>query len=149
MDKKQYLTLLLGKQHVFLPLHAINTVLAIPTLHKTPDCDVAFKGILNFHGKGLPVYDLLTLVCEKEEVAVDIDTPLLLVNANQHEIGLLVSEVGELITVDSTALQSPPADAMSYVKYLYETEQKCAWILDLDTLVAHHGLQLKREIEHE
>lgn len=149
MDKRKYLNVLLEDQDILFPIDSINMVLEMPALQVIPNDKKAFKGMLNFHGIALPVYDLLSLVYQEKAVLVQIDTPLLLAYAANHQIGLVISGVKELIEIDTDALQKPTQNAMPYVTYLYETEKKCAWVLDLDKLITHNFIQLSGEITNE
>lgn len=148
-ENDMYLDLLLEDQHIMLGLPFVKMVLAIPALQKAPDPQPAFRGILNFHSKAIPVYDLLTLLDAAKKTIITTDTALVLTTINNNEIGLLTAQVEGLIKIDITHLQKAPNDAMRYVKYLYETEKKSGWILDLDTLVSHHQLKVKSETHHE
>ena len=148
MDKtthKHYINLLLEEQNVLLPIESMTMVLAFAALQKIPSSDIAFQGILNFHGKSLPVYDLLMLIDEKKQINITSDTQLLMSVVDSKEIGLIVSEAKELVAIETTSMQAPPLDAMPYVKFIYETQDTVAWGLDLVALTTFRRLQLYSE----
>ncbi len=146
----QYVILSLHEQSVFLDISTVNMVLSLPALNKLPDQDPSFQGILNFHGRGIPIYDLLMLLdIGAKRLDIDVDTPVVLCHAEKKEIGLIVSKVHDLKSIDTGLLQPPPSDAMSYVKSIYEDTSGSAWVLDVTELVRHHRLQLNFEVSNE
>lgn len=144
--KNQYLLFYLEEQRVLLAIDSIKMVLPIAALQEVPDQSESFRGMLNFHGKGVPVYDLLQLTNIQKQINIHPDIPLVLGLSKNQEIGLLVSDVDDLIEIEASHLQTPSSDAMPYVKFIYETTDKNAWELDLNGLIDYHQLHLKSEI---
>jgi len=148
-DNQEYLILLLTGERVLLPISTVQLVLSLPMLQILPDQDPAFSGLLNYHGKGIAVYDLSQLINPSVSLKTTIDTPLILTHVSDFNMGILVTDVLGLATISSAVLQPPPSDAMSYVKALVENQNETAWVLDLEQLIIHHRLQLKHELSNE
>lgn len=136
-EARQYLRFLLNKQQILLPVAYVQQVFLLPALQMVPDVDPAFQGILDFHGECVPIYDL-SLLISKNALGVSSETPVLLVSIEEKLRGYLVTEVCDLISIATTALQAPERDAMPFVEAIYEAEQQIAWVLNLSVLMKHH-----------
>ncbi len=148
-DIQEYLILLLAHERVLLPISMVRIVLAIPALKTIPDQDPAFKGLLNFHGTGIAVYELSKLIDPSLPFEITLDTPLVLTQISEGAMGILVSEVIDMVKIPNALLQTPLPDAMPFVKAIYENQNEAAWVLDLEKLVQYHRLRLKHEMSHE
>lgn len=141
-----YLELNVNDQSILLSLNTVEIVLPMATLQYVPDKNHLLKGLLNYHGTAIPVYDLAELL-EMEKTETDINTPLILVDMNNKKVGIFLKEVQNVIEVDDDVLQKPDLCKMKqYVSGIYETTDDNAWRLDLPALFSYH--QLYDEVEH-
>lgn len=131
--ESNYLKLRLNDQNILISLEEIHLVLPIAELHSIPNKDSAFAGILNYHGQALPVYHLSELI-EVSKPQYDLNTPLLIGSVSTGFLGLLVSEVIEVINISEEEIQISNK-ASPYVLGIIENETWSAWILDLKNLL--------------
>lgn len=136
-----YLELIINNQTVLLSLCQVEIVLPMVELQSIPDKNHLLKGILNYHGTAIPVYDLAELL-ELSETETNINTPLILVDMNQtQQVGMFLKEVLDVIEIEETAFQQPKlSNVKSFVSGIYETNAKNAWRLDLSALFQYHNL---------
>lgn len=136
-----YLKLRLNHQIILIALHQTHLVLPIAQLQTVPHQDVALEGLLNYHGRPVPVYHLSELIHESRPL-YDLNTPLLMCTLSSGFIGLFISEVIELIHLSDKEIQYDHLDkAMPYVTGLLE-EECSAWILDVEKLLQYHHTEL-------
>lgn len=148
-NQQQYILFSLNKEQILISISSIQLVLLLPSLQSIPNQDPAFKGLLDFHGKSIPVYDLAKLINDQHFVDVTISTSVMICKTHSGLVALMVDDVVEVLQINDALLQNPEKDAMPFVKFIVEKESMMAWGLNLDTLVAHHRLQLKHETPHE
>lgn len=132
---KDYLVVLLQQQRLLLPIDVVNMVISYAALQTVPDKELAFSGVLNFHGKGIGVYDLENLINTRMTTDITIDTPIILANVDGKEIGLIVQGVEDMQYLKAEQLQTPGDDMMPYVVGIYEDDNKTAWVLCLESLL--------------
>lgn len=136
----EFLQLNVNDQHVLLFLSQVEMVLPMVELQTVPDKDHKLKGILNYHGKAIPVYDLANLL-ELDSVKITLNTPLLLCVMNDKQIALVLKEVLHVIEIDQQLIQTASLCKMKpYVSGIYEAPGCNAWCLDLQKLLHYHDL---------
>ncbi|MDX2345781.1 MAG: chemotaxis protein CheW [Legionella sp.] len=132
---EQYLKLIMGQQRILLPLSQVKLTLRLPTLHEVPNQTKGFEGTLNYHGVSVPVYNLGNYV-GLEPVQREIDTPLILCQFNKGLLGLLVSEVNEVVFLEKKDIQTPELSQLpDFVQGTYESENESMWIIQLEALI--------------
>lgn len=137
-----YLKIRLNHQIILILLEHVHIVLPIAKLQTIPQNNAALAGILNFHGRGLPVYHLSELMNEPKP-DYDLNTPLLVCTLSDNLVGLLVSEVIEVIELRHDIIQKQPYTAEPYVMGLVEEKDLSAWLLDLESLL-HHRFNIEK-----
>jgi len=134
-DINQYLKLKMGQQSILLPLNQIQIILRLPTLHEVPNETKGFEGLLNYHGQSVPVYNLGSYV-GLELVQLTLDTPLVLCQLEKGLVGLLVSDVEEVISFSIKEIQKPELSQLPlFVQGAYESEKESMWVIQLEDLI--------------
>lgn len=143
-EKAFYLELNINEQRVLLALIHVEIVLPIVALQSVPDKNHLLKGVLNYHGKGVPVYDLAQLL-DLDKTQTNINSPLLLVKIEGKQVGLFLNEVLDVIEIEQSSIQHLSLSNMkSYVSGIYETTEHNAWRLNLEALFKYHHLSEDR-----
>ncbi len=131
----QYLKLKMNGQSILLPLAQVKTVLRLPALHEVPNEAKGFSGVLNYHGVSVPVYNLGSYI-GTELVQLSVDTPLVLCELEKGLVGLLVSDVEEVMSLEADELQKLALSQLpAYVQGTYESEAESMWVIALDALI--------------
>ncbi|KTD09426.1 chemotaxis protein CheW [Legionella jamestowniensis] len=138
-----HLKIRLNNYCILILLQHVHTVLPVAKLELIPHHASALAGILNFHGQAVPVYHLSELINDSMP-EYDLNTPMLICTLSIGLIGLLASEVVEVINVREEMIQKPPVnEAKPYITGLIEKEKWSAWILDLEKLFKTHHFSLE------
>jgi len=134
-NQTRYLKLNMGKQFILLSLHHVRIVLRMPALHEIPNETKGFEGILNYHGVSVPVYNLGYWIGD-DLIKYGIETPLILCELQGSLVGLLVSDVLEVIHVDPKDIHLPKLSNLPmFVQGTYVSENESMWIIQLDNLI--------------
>lgn len=143
----QYLRVNVGEQLILLSLQVVKIILPLPSLHDVPHQTKGLQGILNYHGKSVPVYNLGVLI-DGEAVPFAVDTPLILCEIHSEIFGLLVSQVDEVLEIATQHIQSLSlANLPSFVKGTYEASSSSMWVLELAGLIDLSSLKEAAEYE--
>jgi purine-binding chemotaxis protein CheW len=105
-NQTKHLKFHMNDQCILLPLHQVQLVLRLPALQDVPSDAKGFEGILNYHGVSVPVYSLgAWLGVDSPEYT--LDTPLVLCGFEGELMGLLVSDVTDVIDVPYDDIKVP------------------------------------------
>jgi purine-binding chemotaxis protein CheW len=133
-----YLKINVAEQVLLINLKQTCLVLPLVELQKIPGNDPALEGILNYHGQALPVYCLAYLI-NAPQFEYNLDTPLLLCKISSGLLGVIVSEVLDVVDLPNDMIQPPNVhQVMPYVDGIFEDEQWSAWLLNLEKLMVNH-----------
>lgn len=143
----KFLKIYMIDQCILLPLHQVNIVLRLPALQDVPSNAKGFEGILNYHGTSVPVYNLGAWLGDAAP-QYTLDTPLILCEFDDELIGLLVSNVDDVITVPEHEINRPKlSDLPDFVRGMYLCENESMWVMQLDKLMALHQSPLSTSDE--
>ncbi len=133
--REQYLKLALEKQQLLLPLRQVQIILRLPTLYAVPSQTKGFEGVLNYHGMSVPVYNLGDCL-GSETVEKALDTPLILCELEAGTVGILVSDVEEVIHLSTDEIQQSELSKLpDFVAGTYVSEKASMWVISLETLI--------------
>lgn len=124
----------LEKDRYALPLSAIREVVVAPdSWTRVPRSPKAMKGVMNLRGRVVPVVDLRVLLDVPTQAASGQGRVVLL-DRGRRELGLLISEVDGIESLDKVGPPAPKASAA--VKGLARMGAIAITVLDPDALDA-------------
>jgi purine-binding chemotaxis protein CheW len=119
----------LGPEFFGVDIATVQSIIKIQPITKLPHTPEFVEGVTNLRGKVLPVIDLrrrFGFVAEE----VEKNNRIIVVSVNQIEVGMIVDEVSEVVTVPEGAVEPAPAIA---------TTVDSAFIKGIAKLGAHSG----------
>lgn len=99
------------------PLALVLEIIQMQSITHLPSVPSYIKGIINLRGKIIPVIDV-RLKLNLEEREYDDKTCIIILDMNDSNVGFIVDEVSEVITIESEQLASPPKVKDCTTKYL-------------------------------
>jgi purine-binding chemotaxis protein CheW len=108
-DKKtthNLVTFRLGRQTCALPIEPIVQIIPMVTIIPVPKTDTSILGVINVHGKLVPVVSLHRAF-SLPEVSFHLYTPILLIESNSRTVGLIVDDVLDVIPVPGEEIRHP------------------------------------------
>ena len=100
----------LSSEYFGVEIAAVQSIIKIQPITRLPHTPEFVEGVTNLRGKVLPVIDLR----KRFGVAaqdMDKNSRIIVVSFDQNEVGMIVDEVSEVVTVPTGAVEAAPAIA--------------------------------------
>ena len=100
----------LSSEYFGVDIAAVQSIIKIQPITRLPHTPEFVEGVTNLRGKVLPVVDLRKRF---GVVARDVDknSRIIVASFDQNEVGMIVDEVSEVVTVPTGAVEAAPAIA--------------------------------------
>jgi purine-binding chemotaxis protein CheW len=135
----QVLLFSLSGENCGIFIDTLEVILENPQIFSVPKTPVFIKGILNFRGRIITIFDLAMLMGLPS--IVPPLSPRIVVPTTEHmQIGFLVSQVFDFYVVAEDQLMEPPPQSGTrpeerFVKYIFEKDQQVISVLDTGLLI--------------
>ena len=104
--EKQLVIFELGKEQFGIEIAAVEGIVKMQEITRIPYAPSYMEGITNLRGSVLPVIDLRKRFGLQEEEETR-DTRIITVNMDSIKIGMIVSSVTEVLTIDENVIEMP------------------------------------------
>lgn len=116
----------------------VESIIKMQTITKLPQAPRYVEGITNLRGKVLPVIDLrLRFSLPTQELSED--QRIIVVNPDGEDIGLIVDEVSEVLTIAEQAIEPAPNITTtidsSFIVGIAKIDQRLVILLDLEKVI--------------
>lgn len=119
-----------------LKVHEIIGMMAITSIPRTPDY---VRGVINLRGKVIPVVDL-RLKFEMEYKEQTDETCIIVVRANNVQMGIIVDSVSEVMDIAGQDIDNAPSFGASvnsdYILGIGKSEGRVKLLLDIDKVLS-------------
>ena len=146
-DSLALLTFQVADQLYGLPISNVIRIIEMVTITRLPDISDLIQGIINLHGKAVPVMDLRRRFGLSSQ-AYGPHTPIILadIGVDNRILGLIVDEVDQILHVPQeafeltdlivpTELMNQMTNDVSYLAGVAKTDRQIILILKVQTLV--------------
>lgn len=103
----RFLTFALGEEVFGIEIRFVTEIIGMQPITPLPEVPNFIKGIINLRGKIIPVVDV-RLKFEKETVAYNDRTCIIVVETNEITVGLIVDKVAEVLKIEDENIVPPP-----------------------------------------
>lgn len=129
----------------------ISRMLEITHLPETPGF---IEGVVNLRGQVIPVIDLARQFGLEPEAKLPKTARIVVVEAGEETVGLIVDEVPEVLRVVDTDIEPTPdliqsAAKRDYVKGIAKLGGRLVIVLDLHKVLAPHEIEVVGKIAEE
>lgn len=132
---ESWVTLSLAGEIFALPVEPVNEVLRVANITRVPHAPHPIRGVANLRGRVIPVIDLGRRI-ELPEGEITRRSRIIVVGSRGRLIGLLVDAVHQVVHLDPSQMQAPPADVMTvqsdYISGVYHMGEELILLLDVD-----------------
>lgn len=97
----------LGSEYFGVDIATVQSIIKIQPITKLPHTPEFVEGVTNLRGKVLPVIDLRKRFGLSSREA-DKNSRIIVVSMNQNEVGIIVDEVSEVMTVPAGSVETLP-----------------------------------------
>ncbi|MCX7860521.1 MAG: chemotaxis protein CheW [Chloroflexus sp.] len=125
-----------GSQRFALPLRAVQQVVRLPALTPIAGAPPVIAGLLDFHGRLIPVLIGHVLLDQPLHLHLDSMVMILGVAVDQPQLGLLVDEVYGVYQAHPASI-TPLAFGSRVLAASLRTDDGIIPVLDPETLVTH------------
>ncbi|HOM02433.1 MAG TPA: chemotaxis protein CheW [Acetivibrio sp.] len=135
--KDKYLTFVVEKEYYGIEIKYVTEIIGIQSITEVPDLPVYIRGIINLRGKIIPVMDV-RLRFGKESREYDDRTCIVVIDAENILVGLIVDSVCEVMSIPSEEIVVPPdfnQNENKFVKGIGKTGNEVRLILECEKLL--------------
>jgi len=135
--QNRYLLFELGKEMFGLDIRFVTEIVAMQPINPIPETPDFIRGVINLRGKIIPVIDM-RLKFGMPSIAYTDRTCIIVVDAEQLSVGLIVDRVVEVLSLDDDQIAPPPAMGTevghAYLNGLGKMEDRVVLLLNCETL---------------
>ncbi|MBA4384726.1 MAG: chemotaxis protein CheW [Anaerolinea sp.] len=105
--EKQLVIFELGSENFGIDISSVESIVKIQEITKIPQSLEYVEGITNFRGSVLPVIDLHKRFGMRAHQRTR-EVRIVVTNVGEVKVGMIVSAVSEVITIDDSVIEPPP-----------------------------------------
>jgi purine-binding chemotaxis protein CheW len=105
--EKQLVIFELGMENFGIDIASVEGIVKLQEITKVPQTPVYMEGIMNHRGSVLPVIDLHKRFGMGVQEHTN-ETRIMVANVGNLKIGMIVSGVSEVLTIDDSVIEPPP-----------------------------------------
>jgi len=130
----------LGSEHFGVEIASVESIIKMQPITQLPHVSSFVEGVTNLRGKVLPVIDLRKRfgLAPRE---TDKNSRIIVVSLDQTEVGMIVDEVSEVLTVPAGVVEPVPAITStvdsSFITGIAKLNQRLVILLDLHSILAN------------
>lgn len=138
-ERMQVLTFILGGVRYGIPIEAVQSVERDKKTESIPETLPCIKGIMNLHGRVIPIYSLAEKFGYKNQKVEE----LVVVKASNFHIGIEICMVQEILNVEEKNVVPMPRmiGGFTYIPKVVNHNKTLIEILDIEQLITEEELQ--------
>ena len=149
-QRGRYLTFNVGDETYGIEIGYVTEIIGMQPITKIPEIADYIKGIINLRGKIIPVIDV-RIKFKKDSIDYNDRTCIIVIEAEDILVGLIVDQVSEVLTIDDENIAPPPSSKTGirnrYLKGVGKIDDKVKLLLDCDKLFDEDETAAIGEIE--
>jgi purine-binding chemotaxis protein CheW len=134
----KFLTFFLANEEYGLEILKVVEIIGMMDVTPVPRTPVFIKGVINLRGKVIPVMDL-RIKFGMEAVEQTDETVIIVVNAHNMEMGIVVDKVSEVLDIASESVEDSPAFGTEvnteYILGIGKSDGNVKLLLDIDKIL--------------
>jgi len=136
-QKDKYLTFFIKGEVYGIDIRLVTEIIGIQPVTEVPEVPEYVKGIINLRGRIIPVMDM-RLRFKKDFLAYTDRTCVIVIEACNMSLGLIVDGVAEVLTIPEAEIVPPPelkAAQNKYIRGIGKTGSAVTLLLDCEKLL--------------
>lgn len=129
-----------GSEHFGVEIASVESIIKMQPITQLPHVPSFVEGVTNLRGKVLPVIDLRKRFGLTPREA-DKNSRIIVVNVDQTEVGMIVDEVSEVLTIAEGAVEPAPAITStvdsSFITGIAKLNHRLVILLDLHRILTN------------
>ena len=137
--EKQLVIFRVGNEDFGIDISAVEGIVKLQEITKIPQAPSYMEGITNLRGAVLPVIDLSKRFGQSAQETTR-ETRIVVAFAGDTKLGMIVSAVSEVLTIDDSVIEPPPplASGISseYIVGVAKIDHRLVILLDLSKVLS-------------
>lgn len=133
--EEQLVVFRLDSETYGIDIFRVNEIIRLREITPIPQAEAHIRGLVNLRGKTIPVVDLRTRFGLYTAEASD-QARIIVVDTDEGNVGVIVDEVREVITIDSASVEETPplvsGISNDFVRGVANQDGHLVTLLDLD-----------------
>jgi purine-binding chemotaxis protein CheW len=136
---QQLVVFSLGSEEYALPIGSVHEIIRF-TEPRTVASDAAWiRGVIGLRGKIIPIFDLASRM--ELDVVESEAGKIVIVESGTGQVGIMVDEVEEVLTVSSDQLEDVPSANSDSIEAIAKIEDRLVILLNLEGLFARSSAE--------
>ena len=110
--EKQLVVFTLGEETYGVDIAIVREIIQMQPITQVPGTPYAVEGVINLRGSVIPIVDLRRRF-SLEKVTRGKDTRVVVLNCKDHDIGVIVDSVDEVLRISTASIDPPSALVMN------------------------------------
>jgi purine-binding chemotaxis protein CheW len=150
-EEKKVIVFALGSEEYGVEVEKVRTIERMQPMTRVPKTPEFVKGVINLRGIVIPVIDLRARF-GLETVEYNDNTRIIIVAAEQYEVGLIVDNANDVLDIDTDQIDNPP-EIVGGIKAKYLDgiakvgDQRLLVLLNLEQVLDKYEIQQLESIE--
>lgn len=106
-DVQKVIVFHLANEEYAIPVEQVSSIERVISITRIPQTTSFIKGVINLRGVITPVLDLRVRFNMEAKEFTD-STRIIIVNIDEHEVGLIVDEANDVIDLPKSKIEPPP-----------------------------------------
>uniref|UniRef100_UPI004055E664 chemotaxis protein CheW n=1 Tax=Acetatifactor sp. TaxID=1872090 RepID=UPI004055E664 len=144
LETFQYIVIRLGEEQFGIDIRYIDNIVRMQTITRVPKVPAYLKGVINLRGEVIPVMSLRIKMGLPED-EITRTTRIIILKQEQGNVGIIVDEVREVVTLDTTQIDKMTHDTKegttSFVASVGKRNGELISILDLNSITLEENVQ--------
>ena len=133
-SSQQLVVFSLGAEEYALPIAAVHEIIRFTEPRSVASDSAWVRGVIGLRGKIIPIFDLAARV--GLPAADSAPRKIVIVDTGTDQVGVTVDEVEEVLTVDSSALESVPTANADFIEAIAKVDDRLVILLNTEGLFA-------------
>ncbi len=155
--RDRYLTFVLGSEHYAFEIKYVTEIIGIQKVTEVPNIKEYIKGIINLRGIIVPIVDVRKRF-GMEQIEYDDRACIIVVTINNTNIGLIVDEVAEVLSIPEDSISPAPltnkGSKSRFILGMGKVDMNVKIVLDINKLLYDEdhifaGLNLNESEKYE
>jgi purine-binding chemotaxis protein CheW len=141
--ERQLVVFELANEHYGVDISAVESIIKMQAITVVPHAPEFVEGVTNLRGKVLPVIDLrkrFYLTATDRSADKKASTRIIVVAIGKTEVGMVVDDVSEVLTISDEAIEPPPPMVMTinstFITGIAKLGDKLVIMLDLSKVLS-------------
>jgi purine-binding chemotaxis protein CheW len=137
---QQLVVFSLGSEEYALPIGAVHEIIRFTEPRTVASDDAWIRGVIGLRGKIIPIFDLAARMAL--EGAGSEPGKIVIVESGTGQVGVMVDEVEEVLTVSSDQLEDVPTANRDSIEAIAKIEDRLVILLNPEGLFARAAEEL-------